>query len=117
MGESGKVMAVGTWQGDSEVLGRGWPVEVLASDPLPGEVINGHQLPRLRGRTACWIRCYGPAGEERRSPMYRSCDLCDLDILEEDYDRLSALGHTVTIVGNQVMNFAVLGRPSGGDPT
>jgi hypothetical protein len=76
------------WVGDSDILGVGWPVEVLASDPRPAEVLDGHTLPRLRGRTACWVRCL-PEG--RDSPMYRSCDLWDLDLSDADFDRLSDL--------------------------
>jgi hypothetical protein len=76
------------WAGDSTVLGTGWRVEVLASDPLPGEIIDGHQLPRLLGRTACWIR-FWPDG--RDAPMYRSCDLFDLELSDEAFDALSAL--------------------------
>jgi len=76
------------WAGDSTVLGTGWRVEVLASDPLPGEIIDGHQLPRLPGRTACWIR-FWPDG--RDAPMYRSCDLFDLELSDEAFDALSAL--------------------------
>lgn len=75
------------WAGDSNVLRVGWLVEVLASDPLPAEIINGHQMPRLPGRTACWVR-FWPNG--RDAPIYRSCDLNDLELSDEAFEALAA---------------------------
>jgi hypothetical protein len=77
-----------TWAGESAVLWPGSVVEVLMSDPLPGEVIDGYQTMRLPGRTACWVR-YWP--DRQYGPLYRSCDLCDLEMSDEDFDKLSAL--------------------------
>lgn len=76
------------WQGDDDVLPRGMIVDVLASDPRPGRVINGRTLTRLPGHTACWVRC---TADGAAHPMYRSCDLSDLDLSDKDFDLLSAL--------------------------
>lgn len=55
------------WAGDSTKLQVGAEVTILATD---------HSDPSTR--KACWIR-YWPA--ERDFPVYRSCDLADLEVI------------------------------------
>jgi len=80
-----KVNAV--WCGDSHILEPGWEVEVLASDP-DGCMPRGGPM-TIPARTACWIR-YWP--ENERFPMYRSCDLADLELSDKDFAALASTG-------------------------
>ena len=73
------------WNGDESILPLGSQVDVLAIDPA-GRL--NHLLdtnPDVSNRTACWIRWW-PKGQSR--PSFRSCDLVDLDMSEDDYKKL-----------------------------
>lgn len=56
-----------TWTGDENILPLGVRVDVLATDPACPD-----------GRGAAWVRWWG-----FDHPMYRSCDLADLEGVEE----------------------------------
>jgi hypothetical protein len=71
---------VARWAGDSDILRVGATVTVLAADPEGNDASGG-----VPARTACWVR-HWPEG--RDFPQYRSCDLADLDLSDEDIDRL-----------------------------
>lgn len=55
------------WAGDESVLRLGMEVEILAVDV--------ENMTKIEGRTACWIRHTEPGF----SPIYRSCDIGDLE--------------------------------------
>lgn len=64
------------WVGDDR-LHENSEVEILASDPAD---------PNVPARMAIWVRSWP---EARSHPVYRSCDLCDVELVDEaDYDRL-----------------------------
>lgn len=59
--------ATATWAGDEDILNPGSPVEILKTDT---------DDPSVPARRACWIRHWP---ENREYPVYRSCDLSDLE--------------------------------------
>jgi hypothetical protein len=78
-----------TWVGDPKIMYANAAVEVLASDPngvRPRHWSEGEYL--IFARTACWIR-HWPADSDY--PEYRSCDMCDLELSDEDRERLIAM--------------------------
>jgi hypothetical protein len=75
---------IAKWHGDNDVLRAGSVVEVLASDPTGTLCRDG--IAEVPARTACWVR-YWPT--QRDYPKYRSCDLADLELSDEDFDRLA----------------------------
>lgn len=60
------------WVGDGDVLPPDEDVLVLAVD---------EEDPSVPARRACWVRYWRA---DLRSPMYRSCDLSDLDFGDDD---------------------------------
>lgn len=77
----------GSWCGDTDVLPTGAEVEVLAVDGAArvsrGILAEHGFIAGVPGRTACWIRWW-PAESDCAS--YRSCDLADIDLADDDYD-------------------------------
>lgn len=78
-------IANATWAGDSGILDPGSPVEILAVDDAGR--YSGSGIHGVPARAACWIRHWP---DKRWSAQYRSCDLADLDISDEDWDRIAA---------------------------
>lgn len=70
MGSEWKPIEGVKWAGDDR-LPSGCDVAILAVDC---------DDPSVPARMACWVR-HWPAG--RDYPVYRSCDLCDLDLTDE----------------------------------
>lgn len=62
---------IAKWAGDRDILWAGVEVKILAVDD---------DDPDVEARRACWVR-HWPEG--RDFPMYRSCELADLDFGEE----------------------------------
>lgn len=69
-------LAFGKWAGDDEVLGVGWNIAVIAVDRV---VVHG------RTEVACWIRTVDLGTDY---PMYRSCDIGELELSDSDQERL-----------------------------
>lgn len=57
-----------TWIGSEEIMLRDTEVVILAVD---------NDDPSAPGRRACWVRNWP---SQRDFPVYRSCDLCDLNV-------------------------------------
>lgn len=64
------------WRGDDKILREGSEVVILAFDPTD---------PNVPARMACWVRHWP---EHRDFPVYRSCDLSDLEVSDEDFERM-----------------------------
>ncbi|MDX3926786.1 MAG: hypothetical protein QHC90_13405 [Shinella sp.] len=74
-GEAEPVIA--RWASNDGRLPEGAEVVILASDPSD---------PNVPARQACWVRHWPPRAGY---PEYRSCDLCDLEEVNEgDFERL-----------------------------
>lgn len=72
------------WIGDSKILPDGVEVTILATDP---------DDPDARfGRQACWIKCLADGFE---APMYRSCNMDDLEIIEEVSDGRASISGSI----------------------
>lgn len=79
-------LAVGEWCGEPDTLQEGAIVDVLAVDGagrLRGDYVAGVPV-----RTACWIRHWP---DRDGYAQYRSCDLADIELSDDDLDRLLAL--------------------------
>lgn len=85
------------WRGGSKILPDGARVTILAADPAGR---SKHDVP---ARTACWIRYQREGGEY---PMYRSCDLADLEVREATIDALA-----------NVPSVSILTTPEPGETT
>lgn len=81
-----QAIAKATWCGDSDILDPGAAVDVLAVD-LAGRLSRRHGVSGVPARVSAWIR-YWP--EHWDFAQYRSCDLADLDLSDEDFDRLAS---------------------------
>ena len=68
---------IGKWIGDPQILIAGSTVAILAIDPNDPSPAK-----------ACWIRHWEVSDY---FPRYRSCDLCDIEIDDKDYNRLETL--------------------------
>jgi len=77
-------LAQAAWCGDPAVLPIGAEVDVLGVDAA-GRLSRHDGLQGVPARTACWIRWWPEAREHAR---FRSCDLADLDLSDEDWERL-----------------------------
>lgn len=75
------------WGGGTDWLPLGASVEILAIDATCLKDSDDPELKLPHSHIACWIRCYlSPNGR----PRYRSCDLGDLELANENYDKLIA---------------------------
>jgi len=74
-----------TWCGDSSVLHIGAEVDVLAIDHA-GQMSRSSGAVGVPARIAAWIR-HWPAGQDYA--QFRSCDLADLEMSDEDFDALT----------------------------
>lgn len=79
-------LAKAKWAGDSAVLPVGVSVDVLAVDPAGHASWHFGIDSGVPARTAAWIRWW-----DWDHPQFRSCDLADLELSDEDFDRLAAL--------------------------
>lgn len=71
---SNQIKAV--WRGDDEILCEGSEVIILAFD---------REDPSVPARMACWVRHWP---KDLDYPQYRSCDLSDLEVSEDDFERM-----------------------------
>lgn len=86
MDGAGNPICSATWDGDSDILPFGAPVDVLAVDPA-GRMSRKFGLNAgVPARTACWVR-YWP--EDAEFAQFRSCDLADLVLDDAQFDKLS----------------------------
>lgn len=75
LADAGEPVVKAIWRGDNTILYENSEVTVLAYDPAdPSQ------------RKACWIRHWP---DKRDFPVYRSCDVTDLDIVSGDLSALS----------------------------
>lgn len=89
--EQTKALATARWAGDSATLPSGAEVDILAFDP-GARLSRAHGVTGVPARAACWIRWW-PANRDYAS--YRSCELADLDLSDEQYDALARSGNAL----------------------
>jgi hypothetical protein len=83
-----KPLAKAVWQGEGDVLPKGVSVDVLAVDQAGRFSRHFGTDCGVPARTACWIRYWSDTADYAK---FRSCDLADLELSEEDFDKLLAL--------------------------
>jgi hypothetical protein len=80
-------LAKAKWYGDSGVLPTGADVDVLAVDVAGRASRHFGMESGVPARVACWILWWP---QEADHASFRSCDLADLELSDDDFDRLSS---------------------------